>query len=87
METMQAFLDLLKLSVAAGPVRSSRQAFEIVSGERRGLIRKPQGFVGITPRAMPVRLTAVFKMIHLNTRMPTVCHDSASSLCLHANAR
>jgi hypothetical protein len=85
METMQAFLDLLKLSVPAGQVRRCRQPFEIVGMERRCLICTPEGFVGVTPRAAPVRLTAVFK-IHLKPRMLIVCHDFGSP-CLHANGR
>jgi hypothetical protein len=39
MSTMQAFLDSLKLEVAAGQVRRCGQPFEIVGVERYCLIR------------------------------------------------
>ena len=63
---MQAFLQSLKLDVAAGQERGSRQPVEIVRLERRCLIRAEQSLVGVTPRATSVALTAVFKRIHLN---------------------
>jgi hypothetical protein len=66
MDTMQAFLDSLKLEGAAGQVRRCGQSFEIVGVERHCLIGALEGLVGVTPRATSVTLTAVFKMIHLN---------------------
>jgi hypothetical protein len=65
MDTMQAFLDSLKLEVAAGQIGRCRQQLEIVDVERRCLICAQESLVGVTPRATFVTLTAVFKMIHL----------------------
>jgi hypothetical protein len=65
MGAMQAFLDSLKLDVAAGQVRRRRQQLEIVDVERRLLICAQEGLVGLPPRAAFVTLTALPKMIHL----------------------
>jgi hypothetical protein len=69
MDTMQAFLDSLKLEVAAGEVRSRRQSFEIVGPKRRCLICAQKSLVGVTPRVTFITLTSVFKMIHLKSHM------------------
>ena len=66
MDTIEAFEDSLKLEVATGQIRGSRQAVEIVDVERGCLIGAQESVVGVTPRATSVTLTAVFKMIHLN---------------------
>jgi hypothetical protein len=64
---MQAFLDSLKLEVAARQVSRCRQPFEIVGLKLCCLICAEESMVGVTPGVTFVTLTSVFKMVHLKS--------------------
>src|SRR5678815_3219907 len=64
MGTVEAVEEVLKVDVATGEVRRSRQAVEIIDVERTGLIGRQKRVVGVTPFSTLVILAALFKRVH-----------------------